>query len=63
MKKRLSICLEEDLIKKIDYLLEKKYDNLASRSAIIGHYLTKPKSLIEDYEKLRQENSLGRVLT
>ena len=63
MKQRVSISLEEELIKKIDYLLEKKYDGLASRSAIIEHYLRKPKSLVEDHRKLYEETSLGRVLT
>ena len=63
MKQRLSICLEKDLIKKIDYLLENKYDGLPSRSAIIEHYLRQPKSVVEDHRKLREQISLGRVLT
>jgi len=62
MKQRLSICLEKDLIKKIDYLLKNKYDGLASRSALIEHYLTEPKSILEDYSKVREE-TLARVLT
>ena len=62
MKRRLSICLEKDLIKKIDYLLRIKYDGLASRSALIEHYLTMPKSILEEYSKVREETP-GRVLT
>ena len=61
MKERLSICLEKDLIKKIDYLVEHKYDGLASRSAIIEQYLRKP--VIEDYRQIRQQAVEGRVLT
>ena len=63
MKQRLSICLEKDLIKIIDYLLEKKYDGLPSRSAIIEHYLREPKSVIEDYRHVREQVVKGRVLT
>ena len=64
MKKRLSICLEEDLIKTIDYLIDKKYDGLPSRSGLIERYLREPKSIIEDAMKLREEEASrrGRVL-
>ena len=63
MKQRLSICLEEDLVEKIDYLIAYKYDGFASRSAIIAHYLTESKSLLDEYGKLREEAALARVLT
>ena len=61
-KERLTICLEKDLIKMIDYLIEKKYDNLANRSSLIEYYLRKPKSIVEDYQKIVREHS-GGILT
>ena len=62
-KQRISVSLDQDLIKKIDYLLENKYDGLPSRSAIIERYLREPKSVIEDYQQAREQVMEGRVLT
>ena len=63
MKKRLSISLEEDLIKTIDYLISKRYEGLPSRSSIIEHYLKK--GIEDDVRKLREEEigGRGRVLS
>ena len=60
MKKRLSICLEENLIKKIDYLckrIKRNHGGSPSRSSIIEHYLREPKSIVEVVRKLRAEDS------
>jgi len=62
MKERISVSLDKELLKMVDYLLEKKYDRLANRSAIIEYYLRNPRSIVEDYVKFR-EASGGRVLT
>ena len=62
MKRRLSISLEEDLLKQIDYLLENKYDGLASRSSLIERYLREPKSIVEDFVKFHQEKAVTRIL-
>jgi len=62
MKKRLSICLEKNLIKTIDYLIEKRYGGMPSRSSIIEYYLKK--GMEDDIRKLQEEeiSKRGRVL-
>jgi len=62
MKQRISVSLDKELLKMVDFLLEKKYDDLANRSALIEYYLRNPRSLVEDYMKFREAFG-GRVLT
>jgi len=62
MKKRLSICLDDKLIKLLDYIREKKYENLISRSRLIEFFLREP--VLEMAKKIQEEESSrrGRVL-
>jgi len=59
MKKRLSICLEEDLIKTLDFLKEKRYGGMPSRSSIIEYYLKK--GMEDDVRKFREEEASKRA--
>lgn len=58
MKKRLSICLEEDLIKTLDHLIEGKYGGMPSRSSIIEYYLKK--GMEDDLRRLQEEEASKR---
>jgi len=53
MKRRLSICLDEKLIQVLDFIAEKKYNGLISRSKLIEYYLRKP--VMEDYKTIKEE--------
>jgi len=51
MKQRLSICLEKELVKALDFIAKEKFNGLISRSKLIEYYLTE--NVMEEYKKLR----------
>jgi len=62
LKKRLSICLEEDLIEKINYIRDKKYKGLASLSSLIEYYLRS--AVEEEFQRIKDEEARKpRVIT
>jgi len=63
MKKKISISLDESLLKQVRFVREKKFGGLASLSSVIEYYLRK--GIEDDYRKLRREEELakrGRLL-
>jgi len=62
LKKRLSICLEKDLIEKINYIRDKKYKGLASLSSLIEYYLRS--AVEEEFQRIKDEEARKpRVIT
>ena len=59
-KERVTVCIDKEILKMIDHIIEKKYNNLVSRSSLIDYYLKK--SVAEDYQKIVREHS-GGILT
>jgi len=59
LKRQVSICLDEEVVRALEYVLEKKYGGLASRSAVIECYVRK--GLEEDLRML-EEPRKARVL-
>lgn len=55
MKERVSVSLEKELLKTIDYLIEKKFEGIASRSSVIEYYLKK--GMEGDVRKIREEEA------
>jgi len=64
-KVRISISIDKEILGYLDYIIEKKFNGIKGvRSALIEYYLKYPKSVVNDFKALKEEElrNRGRVI-